>query len=35
MALNGKELGSGAANEETLRQTNELVVDVTELLTTS
>jgi hypothetical protein len=32
VALNGEELGSGIANEETLRQTQELVVDVQDML---
>jgi hypothetical protein len=32
VALNGVELGSGIANQETLRQTQELVVDIQELL---
>jgi hypothetical protein len=33
VALNNQELGSGAANEETLRQTQEMVVDIKEMLT--
>jgi len=32
VALNNQELGSGAANEETLRQTKEMVVDIRDML---
>jgi hypothetical protein len=32
VALNGDELGAGVANQETLRQTQELVVDIKDLL---